>query len=309
VKLVLVHLVRRHNGPAPLERFLESYAAHAPGTDHELLLALKGFDTPTDVDAPVAAARARGLDPRHIILPDDGLDLTAYVRVVSAVRADRYCFTNSYSRALADGWLAHLNRALDDPHVHVAGATGSWASHQDYRRYHLHLPSGYAGVFTDRERTRQGFLELARQHAPEKRDHGRLAFKLAAAVDMVRDRGAFGRFPVPHLRTNAFAARRELLAELDLPRIRGKRDAYRWESGTAGFTRRVLDSGGRVAVVGRDGSLHDPGGWDRSRTFWSGGQENLLVADNQTEDYAQAGADGRRLLSALAWGSDLAFPR
>ncbi len=303
MKLLLVHLVRRHNGPSPLERFLDSYVAHPPGVDHELLLAVKGFETPADAEPSLMAARSRGLDPGHIHLPDDGMDLTAYARVVSAVPADRYCFTNSYSRALADDWLAHLGRALDDPGVHAAGATGSWTSHQDFRRYHLHLSSAYAGVFTGREPTRQGFLELTRRHVPGKRDYGRLAFKLAAALDMARDRGAYGPFPLPHLRTNAFAARRELLTALDLPRIRSKRDAYRWESGSSGFTQRVLSSGGRVVVVGRDGSLYDPDAWDRSATFWSGDQENLLVADNQTDDYAQAAPDGRRLLSLLAWGT------
>jgi hypothetical protein len=196
--------------------------------------------------------------------------------------------------------------------VHVAGATGSWASHQDYRRYHLHLPSGYATVFPGREAARQGFLELSRRHVPDKRDHGRAAFKLAAAVDLVRDRGAFGPFPSPHLRTNAFAARRELLEALQLPRIRSKHDAYRWESGRSGFTQRVLDSGGRVVVVGRDGALYDPEQWDESATLWSADQDNLLVADNQTDDYAQSGPAVRGLLSALAWGravNHLAFPR
>jgi hypothetical protein len=303
MKLLLVHLVRRHNGPEPLERFLDAYAAHRPGADHELLLAFKGFAVLGEVDCLLAAARARGLGPEHILLPDDGLDLTAYARIVRAVPADCYCFTNSHSRPLADDWLALLFRALDRPAVEVAGATGSWASHQDYRRYHLHLPSGYASLFPGREETRQGFLELARRRVPGKRDYGRLAFKLGAAVDMVRDRGAFGPFPSPHLRTNAFAASRELLASLELPHIRTKRDAYRWESGTSGFTQRVLDSGGRVVVVGRNGSLYDPPGWDRSRTFWSGAQENLLVADNQTEDYSLSSPRVRRLLSALAWGA------
>ncbi|HTU96585.1 MAG TPA: hypothetical protein VMF14_12145 [Solirubrobacteraceae bacterium] len=302
MKLALIHLVRRANGPAPLQRFLDSYAGHRPGIDHELVLALKGFDGPADAAESVAAARRRGLDPGYVLLPDDGLDLTAYARVVATVPADRYCFTNSYSRVLADDWLAHLDRALQDPTVHVAGATGSWASHQDYRRYHLHLSSGYDTVFAGREPTRQGFLALTRRHLPDKRDHGRVAFKLAAAADMVRDRGAFASFPSAHLRTNAFAARRELLTALELPRIRGKRDAYRWESGRSGFTRRVLESGGRVVVVARDGSLYDPGAWPRSLTFWSGEQENLLVADNQTEEYQAAGPPGRELLSALAWG-------
>ena len=302
MKLLLVHLVRRHNGPAPLHRFLDSYVAHAPGVEHELLLAVKGFDTPADAEPSLAAARSRGLDASHLHLPDDGMDLTAYARVVSAVPADRYCFVNSYSRAVADRWLSHLSAALDEPGVALAGATGSWASHQDFRRYQLHLDSGYDEFLEGRERARLGFLALARQRNPAKRDNGRLAFKAIAALDMIRDRGDSDSFPSPHLRTNAFIASRELMVELGIPRIRRKRDAYRLESGPASFTRRVEDLGARTVVVGRDGSRHDSADWPASRTFWQGAQENLLVADNQTDDYAEADSGGRRLLSQFAWG-------
>ncbi|MGZ4351308.1 MAG: hypothetical protein ACXVRX_12400, partial [Solirubrobacteraceae bacterium] len=69
-----------------------------------------------------------------------------------------------------------------------------------------------------------------------------------------------------------------------------------------GFTQRVLDSGGRAVAVGRDGALYDPDAWDRSATLWSGAQENLLVADNQTDDYDQSSPAVQKLLSALAWG-------
>ena len=92
------------------------------------------------------------------------------------------------------------------------------------------------------------------------------------------------------------------MVELGIPRIRRKRDAYRLESGPASFTRRVEDLGARTVVVGRDGSRHDSADWPASRTFWQGAQENLLVADNQTDDYAEADSGGRRLLSQFAWG-------
>ena len=168
---------------------------HPPGVDHELLLAVKGFDTPADAEPSLTSARNRGLDPGHIHLPDDGMDLTAYARVVSAVPAERYCFVNSYSRAVADSWLSHLSSALEQPGVGLAGATGSWASHQDFRRYQLGLRSGYDDVFEGREAARLGFLTLARQRNPTKRDNGRLAFKAIAALDMVRDRNTFDPFP------------------------------------------------------------------------------------------------------------------
>ena len=43
--------------------------------------------------------------------------------------------------------------------------------------------------------------------------------------------------------------------------------------------------------------------WPASHTFWQGTQDNLLVADNQTDDYADAAPPVRRLLSQFAWGS------
>ena len=44
-----------------------------------------------------------------------------------------------------------------------------------------------------------------------------------------------------------------------------------------------------------------------SNTFWQSNQENLLVADNQTETYRAADPAGRAELSHYAWG-ELARP-
>ena len=231
------------------------------------------------------------------------MDLTAYARVVSAVPAERYCFTNSFSRTVCDGWLGHLSTALDQPNVALAGATGSWASHQDFRRYQLHLDSGYDAVLEGREAARLGFLALARQRNPAKRDRGRRRSRRSPRWTC----SATGAPSIPSRRptcgTNAFIASRELMVELGLPRIRRKRDAYRLESGPASFTRRVQDLGARVVVAGRNGAVYDSRDWAASHTFWQGTQDNLLVADNQTDDYADATPAVRRLLSQFAWGS------
>jgi hypothetical protein len=184
----------------------------------------------------------------------------------------------------------------------LAGATGSWASIRDSRRYHLGLSSGYDGVLGDRETTRLGLLEVTRLHRPGKRDHGRLPFKAAALAELIRDRGRFDRFPAPHLRTNAFVASRELMLSTGMPRIRRKADAYRFESGRASLTSRVLKAGERAVVVASDGAIYDPDGWDRSGTFWQGHQEQLIIADNQTDGYERAPLALQRLLSAFAWG-------
>jgi hypothetical protein len=302
--LLVVHLVRRQNGLQPFHDFLDSYASRSAGVAHNLVLALKGFESEAASRSCLEAISARGLAALPVLVPDDGFDLTAYARVVDLTHAERYCFLNSFSRVLADQWLAHLVNALDEPDVELAGATGSWTSHRDYRRYHVGLPSGYDGVFNDRERTRQGFLELVRGRNPGKRDYGRLAFRVGAALALLRERGASDPFPARHLRTNAFVASRELMLGMGFPRIRRKRGAYRLESGPASFTRRVEGMHRRAVVVGCDGSVYDSERWNESLTFWQGTQQNLLVADNQTDDYTRADATGRELFSRLAWGKE-----
>jgi hypothetical protein len=107
-------------------------------------------------------------------------------------------------------------------------------------------------------------------------------------------------FPNPHLRTNAFALERTLLVELDWPTGLGKLEAVRLEGGSHSLTRQARERGLEVLVVGRDGA-YPPPRWRQSRTFRSGEQENLLVADNRTRHYAEGGRLTRAGLRWLAW--------
>lgn len=300
--LAVVHLVRRQNGSQPLRTFLDAYSRHPAGVEHTLVLALKGFDD--RAAAAVELELAARFRPEALLLPDDGFDLMAYFRSAARLGYERYCFVNSFSRPLVDGWLMRLAGALDDPGVGLAGATGSWASQLDYLRYQLGLPSAYAEVYEDRETTRQAFLELAREADGQIRDRGRIVAKLLFAGALARQARTFLRFPAPHVRTNALAVRREILLAMRFPAIRSKLDAYRIESGRDSLTARVIERGLRAVVVGRDGVCYHPDRWANSETFWQGTQRNLLVADNRTEDYQRAEPQRRLLLARFAWGKD-----
>ena len=59
-------------------------------------------------------------------------------------------------------------------------------------------------------------------------------------------------------------------------------------------------------MVGRDGRAYRADEWRRSRTYWSGDQENPLVADDQMARYADP-ADRADFTSA-ALGSAAAGP-
>lgn len=115
----------------------------------------------------------------------------------------------------------------------------------------------------------------------------------------IRKRG-FPEFPNPHLRTNAFAARREQLISIQWPKITSKLDALRFESGAESLTSQLRRLG-QAVVAGRDGCAYDVGGWQESNTFRSQDQSNLLVSDNRTREYAAASDERRKDLERRAW--------
>ena len=115
----------------------------------------------------------------------------------------------------------------------------------------------------------------------------------------IRKRG-IPAFPNPHLRTNAFAARREQLMHVQWPTITSKMDARRFESGLQSLTRQ-LQTFGRAVVAGRDGRAYDVDAWQESNTFRWGNETNLLVSDNRTGEYLAASDEQREDLERRAW--------
>jgi hypothetical protein len=274
--LGVVHLVWAPLGPDPVRAFLRSYHAHPPGIAHELVIVLNGAPAdagPNRADGGAVGALTRdglaaelvGTAHRLIALERPVLDLAAYGLAARALSHPRLCFLNSYSVILADGWLAMLAQALDDPGTGLVGTTASWESQSQWVR----------------GRARYWPYQLARLRGAR------------------RD---YPRFPNPHIRTTAFMIERAILLAMNLDAARDKRDTYLLESGRRGITRQVLERALRAVVVGRDGRVYGVKDWAASRTYRSGAQENLLVADRRTADWLAASPRLRRRLSRDAWG-------
>jgi hypothetical protein len=119
-----------------------------------------------------------------------------------------------------------------------------------------------------------------------------------------RARQEYPRFPNPHVRTTAFAARRTHLQALPFGDVRDKHSAYLLESGHESITRRVLAQDLKALVVGSDGRSYDIPEWPRSGTYRSGEQAKLLVSDNRTRDWERASLRLRRRLTRDAWGTN-----
>ncbi len=109
-------------------------------------------------------------------------------------------------------------------------------------------------------------------------------------------------FPNVHLRTTGFAIARATFLALDKGAQATKYDGNRFEAGADGFTRQLERSGLAPLVVDGSGKVWRSGEWAVSRTFRSGRQEGLLVADNRTRAYAVAGLAKRQRLARAAFG-------
>lgn len=301
-----------------------------PPGDHELVLAFKGF--PSREHAEPYLKDACGLNAEVLFFADTGFDLGVYFAAAARLRRERYCFLNSFSEPLLEGWLTRLDAALELDDVGIVGASGSWNSSRSWILYALGLPSAYRRLLPARGLVREQFAQLdaertaAGQEDLSESGHGfsrsstsagdgrspmieraRAVMPTVGAArralselpGQMRD---FEPFPAHHLRTNAFMIAHSTLARMRLHQVHEKADAYVLESGRASLTRQVQRMGLRAVVVDRVGEVYDQDRWHHSRTFWQGSQEGLLVADNQTRSYQRGGTDRRRLLSALAWG-------
>jgi hypothetical protein len=267
VRVAVVHLVWAPLGPEPLRAFLRSYAEHPAGLEHDLVIVLNGERGQTSdprVRESLLAPLA-GVEHRLIALERPMLDMPAYGTALRELEHEQICLLNSYSVLLADRWLALLSRALEQPDVGIAGATGSFESQAEWVRGRVrHWPYQLAG------------LKRARRDYP--------------------------RFPNPHLRTTGIIASRALLAALDLHEATDKRATYLLESGREGLTRRVAEVGMRAVVVGADGRPCEPDLWAQSATYRSSRQQNLLISDNRTREWDAARPRLKRRLSRDAWG-------
>jgi hypothetical protein len=263
----VVYLARQADGLDATRSFVRSYHACEARFPHELLVVLKGFDR--------GRARAEAVDAfgaaasRFVDVDDRGFDLGPYFTVARSLDHQAYLFLNTFSRILEAGWLAKFAAALAAPRVGLAGATASYESHWT--------------AFQAEDRWWKVWPRASRRRALYRR--------------------RFDPFPNPHIRTNAFMIARDTLLRLDLPPVVEKEDAWAIESGRDGLTRQVQRLGLDAVVVDRTGKWWTQDEWPASRTFRSGNEDNLLIADNQTDVFLKADPQRRAILSRLAWGA------
>ena len=91
----------------------------------------------------------------------------------------------------------------------------------------------------------------------------------------------YGRFPNPHIRTNAFMIERNRFLSLYAPAFKNKEDAYKFESGRRSMTKQIIAQELKPVVVDRNGAVYGalPSGGHR-RLFGQTSNPTLLWRTN-----------------------------
>jgi hypothetical protein len=289
---------------------LETYHTYSAGIEHDLYVVFKGF--PDTATLALGRAVFAKIPFTSIELDDSGYDVGSYLNTAKAVYNPKLFFLNTFSQILAHDWLKYFDRALNLRGVGLVGATGSWLAptagyeamvaailHGDLnwkkirswpkKLFQLITPDpDYTNVNSPRQQRKRNILAL-------------LQGRLLGPFDYLFKLYDFGRYPNPHIRTNAFMIERNRLLSLTISSLVTKRSAYRFEHGRQSLTKQILTQGLRPVVVDRIGNVYDILQWKLSSTFWIDEQENLIIADNRTLDYTQANSRLRKKLENLAW--------
>jgi hypothetical protein len=303
----VVYLYRFAEGKLPARAFIDSYRAHPAGVDHDLHVVFKGFP---DARA-LASARTlfAGLPINPIELEDAGFDVGSYFAAAKIVSNRRLIFFNTFSELLAGDWLKKFDNALSLPDVGLVGATASWQSLSSYYEVLIRLvlhevvrllsgrAEGAGGPESIQDVQGDQFADEQRNVPPR----GRGIYLLLRLDKYLHYLHEYGRYPNPHIRSNAFMIERDRFLSLGASSFSRKSSAYKFESGRRSMTKQIVAQNLKPLVIDRDGKVYSIPEWKSSSTFWIDRQANLIAADNRTRQYATGGAERRRRLEDYAW--------
>ena len=334
--IAVVYLARCSHGSAlEFAPFVNSYRAHEAGIPHDLIVLRKGMQGFPTAQRELVSMMD-GIPHRTVDISDEGFDIQAYLKIARSLKHDRICFLNTHSEINAGNWLQKLNEPLNQDEVGISGATGSyeslytslyllskaiWLAANEGIQYSPKIARQFrqillvnAPAWMSRRGSilRQIMRELARPilgrpfDTPEREKkfekHWRALTQFGGPFHAFRD---FKRFPNPHLRSNAFMIRRELLIDLSFELDNTKQSCNRFESGPDGLHMRIAQRGLSSVLVGADGSIYDVAQWPQSQTFRLGSQKNVLVIDNQVRNFAKMSKGEKILHERITWGNFL----
>lgn len=310
MEIGLIFLARAAEPEEKILAFISSYLKHDAGINHTLIVLYKG--------GPKHSKLFANIPHQAVNLPDNGLDITAYLTIAKDCSHRLLCFLNSNTQIRTDGWLKKLIDALSIKNVGMVGATGSYESL--VTSFELLHKVGWLAtekrIPLDENFTKHYGWMLSRL-TPSWRTSSfksydlNMPYPLRWKLKWLKKRRPgshlyhlkqHSRFPNPHIRSNVFAIDRELLLDVTNKDVVTKEDAYAFESGKNSLSHQLAQRSLRLLIVNSEGRSFDTPDWVKSRTYRINKQELLLASDNQSDRYELSGSYERGILTMMTWG-------
>lgn len=276
--VAIIHLVWVPLGIGLFEKFINSFSACDPLEDSELIIVFAGVENRQEI-TPFIELKNNMNIAFEFYIRNQGQDLETYFWIANKIGHPVLLFFNSYSTLNSKKCL---NIFVDNfkGNMGMLSATASNQSH-------------YSSVFANHTFKYEFDKSIGQNFKKLK----------LLTKNLLYWRLLFTPYPNPHLRTNGFMIRRDVMLQLKirLP-IKNKFAAYLIESGKNSITNQILKMGLEVGMVGKSGNCYRIADWPTSHIFWKGNQEDLLVSDNQTNIYSGASQKEKSRLKFLAWG-------
>ena len=273
--------------------FWNSYNKHVAGYDHDLLIIKKGFEK-TDSFWNSLERQIAHLSFDLKEYPDRNY-LSGYYRTVIEENPEKYIlFLTSSCELHSDHWLKKMMQHASPNNL--LGTCAAFESPADgyIRRQKEIPPLTLKNILRCSRKTRKKWINrfLGR---PQTIEH-----------HPVFSYDYFLPFPNPGIRTHAFMVPPGILNRIGFyPKTEcciAKEMEFVFESGIIGLSKQALLAGMKLLVVGADGEAYPMEKWYESNTFRTKIQENMLIGDHHTRNYAEASPEMKKKYEEISYG-------
>ena len=268
-EICVFYLFRESDDLQEAKDFISSYRSAASGSDHDIKVVLKAKSSNKKLIDHISELKIN-----YFEIPDEGRDIYSYVLLSKIFDYKFLVFLNAHSKILQENWLYMLMKPFEKSSTGIVGATGSYASHTSIA--YESLKNSSLGWDFLKKIIIFYFLRLL-----------------------------FPKFPNPHLRTNAFAVKRDTFLSLsfNMTFLKTRLGSYVAESGYNSICNQISSKKMDSILVGLNYEVSIMDNWRCNNIFWNGSQTKLIISDNQTRKYEKGSSADRIFFKKVAWGT------
>lgn len=321
--LTIVYLVHKTTSVKDVKNFSDSYRKWDAGATHRLLLILKGMG---GHQQKTYLSYFVDINFDVLRVPDEGMDISTYIRASSTIETKYSLFMNSHSIILTDDYagsflaIAEKNpNSLIGSFASYESVKSSWrlmifyqwfwlktklvrGSHKNFGVFEKICPLISYPIST---RLKYFFWNYYNQFSLRESFESEFEALWASLLkspdfSYIND---FSEFPNPHVRTNCFFTNTNIFKTLEFTMNASKEQALKFESGTNGLLQNYRSEKTKVFLNTVGGALEDEYDWSKC-SFRNPIGLGSFFSDNHSREYEDFSESFKKSYTLLTWGEN-----